>query len=228
MWNGEGIYLPSWIMPLDIPPGAKILYAQLSSLANNRSGYAYPKQATLAKSLGCSDRQIRNLLKHLTADRCHGCFALVDPSITSCKHCASMTSTPVQLVRIKVAEKGIKSPRLYKVWRKYSSGQGQTKRKYSSGQSGSIVPTEIKKRFKNKQKGDAYDVLAQTESLRMKNQGQAEIQSDLTDVFCDEMCQEFREYLQTQPMAEYLCRGFDEHGFNSPAIRAKAEEFLAK
>jgi len=139
-----------------------------------------------------------------------------------------MTSTPVQLVRIKVAEKGIKSPRLYKVWRKYSSGQGQGKRKYSSGQSGNIVPTEIKKRFKNKQKGDAYDVLAQTESLRMKNQGQAEIQSDLTDVFCDEMCQEFREYLQTQPMAEYLCRGFDEHGFNSPAIRAKAEEFLAK
>jgi hypothetical protein len=228
MWNGEGIYLPSWILPLDIPPGAKILYAQLSSLANNRSGYAYPKQATLAKALGCSDRQIRNLLKHLTADRCLGCFALIDPSLTSCKHCASITSMPIQLVRIKVAEKGIKSPRLYKVWRKYSSGQGQENRKYSSGQSGKKVPTEIKKRFKNKQKGDAYDVLAQTESLRMKEQRPDKPQGDLSEVFCDEMSQEFREYLATQPMAEYLCKGFDEHGFTSPAIIAKAEEFLAK
>ncbi|MDA1316170.1 MAG: helix-turn-helix domain-containing protein [Acidobacteria bacterium] len=61
----EGVWVPTGVLPLkEICPAAKLLYGQLGRYAG-KDGQCFPSQATLAKDLGISDRQVRNLLGDL-------------------------------------------------------------------------------------------------------------------------------------------------------------------
>lgn len=48
----------------DISPSARHLWTVLASYADKR-GYCFPSQETLAADMGCTTRQIRNLVREL-------------------------------------------------------------------------------------------------------------------------------------------------------------------
>jgi AraC-like DNA-binding protein len=61
-----GSFIPEWLeVRNEITPGAKLCYARLARHANRETGLAWPKQETLARELGVSERQVRDYLREL-------------------------------------------------------------------------------------------------------------------------------------------------------------------
>ena len=60
-----GSWIPEWLLErTEISPGAKLCYARLARFAG-RDGNCHPFQSTIAKALGCSERQIRRYTDEL-------------------------------------------------------------------------------------------------------------------------------------------------------------------
>ena len=61
----HGAFIPTWLMETtEVLPSAKLVFARLAQHAG-RNGKAFPRQETLARECGMSERQVRRLLNHL-------------------------------------------------------------------------------------------------------------------------------------------------------------------
>jgi predicted transcriptional regulator len=60
-----GIFLPDWLLEMDLSHGAMLCYARLARLARKR-GYAYAGRQSLGKFLGVSNAQVSAYMKELT------------------------------------------------------------------------------------------------------------------------------------------------------------------
>lgn len=59
-----GLFIPDWLLDLNLSLGAIFCYAKLARLAQKK-GYAFPRIENIAKLLKVSDRQVRSYLKEL-------------------------------------------------------------------------------------------------------------------------------------------------------------------
>lgn len=66
----HGAFLPNWLLEKeDVSLGAKVVYAKLCQFADKKTGLAWPKQDTLAKSVCISERQCRRYISELESKK---------------------------------------------------------------------------------------------------------------------------------------------------------------